>query len=184
MKNLIITLSILFSSAAYSQFHIGASGAMDVENDMAKLGVGINYMVLPKVTLGAGLMISPFETDGDYEIMYNIKYNIGRFNIAAGLMDMKMQSESNMSMNTNMGMNMDMDGTEPYFGIDYKLFKNKNFKVFYNHSEMMKTIGIMTPIFNIGKKHMDHKMMDHSNMNHDNPISQLEKTICENQTYC
>ena len=75
MKNLIITLSILFSSAAYSQFHIGASGAMDVENDIAKLGVGINYMVLPKVTLGAGLMITPFETDGDYEIMYNIKYN-------------------------------------------------------------------------------------------------------------
>ena len=109
MKNLIITLSILFSSAVYSQFHIGASGAMDVENDIAKLGVGINYMVLPKVTLGAGLMITPFETDGDYEIMYNIKYNLGRFNIAAGLMDMKMQSGSDMSMNMNMGMNMDMD---------------------------------------------------------------------------
>ena len=44
---------------------------MDVENDIAKLGVGINYMVLPKLTLGAGLMITPFETDGDYEIMYN-----------------------------------------------------------------------------------------------------------------
>ena len=188
MKNLIIILSILFSSATYSQFHIGASGAMDVENDIAKLGVGINYMVLPKVTLGAGLMITPFETDGDYEIMYNIKYNLGRFNIAAGLMDMKMSNESDMSMNMgmNMGMNMDMDmdGTEPYFGIDYKLFKNKNLKVFYNHSEMMKTIGIMTPIFNIGKKHMDHNMMDHSKMNHDNPISQLEKTICENQAGC
>ena len=188
MKNLIITLSILFSSAAYSQFHIGASGAMDVENDIAKLGVGINYMVLPKVTLGAGLMITPFETDGDYELMYNIKYNLGRFNIAAGLMDMKMQSESDMSMNMNMGMNMDMDmdmdGTESYFGIEYKLFKNKNLKVFYNQSEMMKTIGIMTPIFNIGKKHMDHNMMDHSMMNHDNPISQLEKTICENQIDC
>ena len=137
MKNLIITLSILFSSAAYSQFHIGASGAMDVENDIAKLGVGINYMVLTKLTLGAGLMITPFETDGDYEIMYNIKYNLGRFNIAAGLMDMKMQSESNMSMNMGMNMDMDMDGTEPYFGIDFKLFKNKNLKVFYNHLEMM-----------------------------------------------
>ena len=178
MKNLIITLSILFSSVVYSQFHIGASGAMDVKNDIAKLGVGINYMVLPKVTLGAGLMITPFKTDGDYEIMYNIKYNLGRFNVAAGLMDMKMSNESDMSMN------MDMDGTEPYFGIDYKLFKNKNLKVFYNHSEMMKTIGIMTPIFNIGKKHMDHNMMDHSKMNHDNPISQLEKTICENQIGC
>ena len=63
MKNLIIALSILFSTAAYSQFHIGASGAMDVENDIAKLGVGINYMVFPKVTLGAGLMITPFETE-------------------------------------------------------------------------------------------------------------------------
>ena len=190
MKNLIITLSILFSSAAYSQIHIGASGAMDVENDITKLGVGINYMVLPKVTLGAGLMITPFETDGDYEIMYNIKYNLGRFNIAVGLMDMKMSNESDMSMNMNMGMNMDMDmdGTEPYFGIDYKLFKNKNLKVFYNQSEMMKTIGIMTPIFNIGKKHMNHNMMDHDNMNHnmdnDNLISLLEKTTCDFQIDC
>ena len=52
---------------------------------------------------------------------------------------MKMRNESDMSMNMgmNMDMNMDMDGTEPYFGIDYKLFKNKNLKVFYNHLEMM-----------------------------------------------
>ena len=99
-------------------------------------------------------------------------------------MDMKMGENSNMTMGMNMGMNMEMDGTEPYFGLEYKPFKNKNLKVFYNHSEMMKTIGIMTPIFNIGKKHMDHNMMDHSNMNHDNPISQLEKTICENQIDC
>ena len=48
-----------------------------------------------------------------------------------------MQSESNMSMNMGMNMDMDMDGTEPYFGIDFKLFKNKNLKVFYNHLEMM-----------------------------------------------
>ena len=178
MKNLIITLSILFSSAVYSQFHIGASGAMDVENDIAKLGVGINYMVLPKVTLGAGLMITPFETDGDYELMYNIKYNLGRFNIAAGLMDMKMRNESDMSMNMGMNMDMDMDGTEPYFGIEYKLFKNKNLKVFYNQSEMMKTIGIMTPIFNIGKKHMNH------NMDHKDHVSFSEKTICDDQSNC
>jgi hypothetical protein len=31
---------------------------------------------------------------------------------------------------------------------------------------------------------MNHNMMDHSMMNHDNPISQLEKTICENQNDC
>ena len=79
---------------------------------------------------------------------------------------------------------MEMDGTEPYFGLEYKPFKNKMLKIYYNHSDMMKSIGIMMPIFNIGKKHMDHNMMDHSKMNHDNPISQLEKTTCENQIDC
>ena len=33
---------------------------------------------------------------------------------------------------------------EPYVGIAYKLFKNKKLKIFYNKSESMKTIGIMT----------------------------------------
>ena len=50
---------------------------MDIENDISKLGVGVNYMLLPKVTLGAGLMITPFDIDDDYEIMYNVKYNLG-----------------------------------------------------------------------------------------------------------
>ena len=31
-------------------------------------------------------MITPFDVDGDYEIMYNVKYNLGRFNVAAGIM--------------------------------------------------------------------------------------------------
>ena len=31
-------------------------------------------------------------------------------------------------------MNPKMD-SEPYFGVDFKLFKNRNLKVFYNQSE-------------------------------------------------
>jgi hypothetical protein len=42
--------------------------------------------------------------------------------------------------------------SEPYFGIDYKIFNNKKFKVFYNQSEMMKTIGIKTPILEFSRK--------------------------------
>jgi hypothetical protein len=48
-------------------------------------------------------------------------------------------------------MNPKMD-SEPYFGIDYKLFKNRKLKIFYNQSDMMKTIGIKTPILKLGKK--------------------------------
>ena len=57
MKKFFILFFTLFSLSIYSQAHIGVSGAMDLENDISKLGVGINYMILPKVTLGAGVMI-------------------------------------------------------------------------------------------------------------------------------
>ena len=92
MKNLIIIFLILFSSTLYSQFHIGTSAAYDLENEYSKLGVGINYMLTPKVTLGGGLMITPFDVDDDYEIMLNVKYDLGRFDIAAGYMSTKCQT--------------------------------------------------------------------------------------------
>ena len=41
--------------------------------------------------------------------------------------------------------------------VEYKTFKNKKVKVYYTHSDMMKSIGIMMPVFNLGKKmHMNH----------------------------
>lgn len=150
MRKILIILFTLFSLSIYSQAHVGVSGAIDIENDISKLGVGVNYMILPKVTLGAGLMITPFDIDGDYEIMYNVKYNLGRFNVAAGVMTGEMGDMDHMGMNmVNHSSKMD---TEPYFGIDFKPFINRKLKIFYNQSEMMKTIGIMIPILNIGKK--------------------------------
>ena len=83
-------------------------------------------------------MITPFEIDDDYEIMYNVKYNLGRFNLLGGFM-------------TEMNPKMD---SESYFGIDFKLFKNRKLKIFYNQSEMMKTIGIKTPILKLGKSRL------------------------------
>ena len=136
MKNLIIIFLIFFSLNAYSQVEVGVAVANDVENDISKLGVGTSFKILPKVSLGAGVMITPFEIDDDYEIMYNVKYNLGRFNLVGGFM-------------TEMNPKMD---SEPYFGIDFKLFKNRKLKIFYNQSEMMKTIGIKTPILKLGKK--------------------------------
>ena len=64
---------------------------------------------------------------------------MGRLNIVAGFM-------------TEMNPKMD---SEPYFGIDYKLFKNRKLKIFYNQSDMMKTIGIKTPILKLGKKRLN-----------------------------
>jgi len=189
MKNIIIILSILFSTSIYSQAHIGAMGGYNLESEKTQVGVGLNYMLLPKVSVGAMAMLTPFDDEStDYMLMYNAKYKLGNFYLVGGLMDMKMGDNSNMSMGMNMGMNMEMDGTQPYFGLEYKPFKNKMLKVYYNHSDMMKSVGIMMPILNIGKKHMNHNMMNHDKMNHnmdyDNPISLLEKTICEYQTDC
>ena len=77
MKNFFYLIILLTSSSLYSQAHIGTSGAIDLENEYAKLGVGINYMLAPKVSVGGGVMITPFDVDDDYEIMLNVKYNLG-----------------------------------------------------------------------------------------------------------
>lgn len=165
MKNFFIAIILLTSLSLQSQAHIGTSGAFDLENEYAKLGVGINYKLAPKVSIGGGVMITPFDVDDDYEIMLNVKYNLGRFNLAAGYMFHEMP-EDHMGMNMgSMHMhNSSENHNEPYVGIDYKLFKNKKLKVFYNQSESMKTLGLMIPVFNIGKKHKNHNM-DHSNHN-------------------
>jgi len=160
MKKLTIISLILFSTSIYSQAHIGAMGGYNLESEKTQVGIGLNYMLLPKVSVGAMAMITPFDDESnDYMIMYNAKYKLGNFYLVGGLMDMKMGDKPNMSM--SMSMNMDMDGTEPYFGLEYKPFKNKMLKIYYNHSDMMKSIGIMMPIFNLRKK-MDHTMhVDH-----------------------
>ena len=160
MKKYLIFLFTIFSLNIYSQAHIGAMGGYNLDNDKAQVGLGLNYMLFSKIALEAMAMITPFE-DGsgdDYMIMYNAKYKLGKFTLVGGLMDMKMGNSPNM----NMDMNMDMNGTDPYFGIEFKPFKNKMLKVYYNHSDMMKSVGIMMPILHIGKK-MNHDM----HMNHD-----------------
>ena len=140
-------------------------GGYDLDMENSQIGVGLNYMLFPKVSLGGMLMISDIESDGKSMVMLNGKYHFGRVSLVAGIMNMEMHS-MNMDMN-NMGMNMNMSSmygsdemdreTKPYFGVEYKPFKNKKLKVYYTHSDMMKSIGIMTPVFNLGKKmHMNH----------------------------
>jgi hypothetical protein len=136
MKNIFIILFTFISLNIFSQVEMGVAVAHDIENDISKLGLGTSYKILPKLSLGLGVMITPFDVDDDYEIMYNLKYNLGRLNVVGGFMK---------------EMNPKMD-SEPYFGIDFKLFKNRKLKIFYNQSEMMKTIGIKTPILKLGKK--------------------------------
>ena len=102
MKNLLITLLTLASYNLYSQAHIGVMGGFDLENEYSKLGVGINFMPLPKVMIGGGVMITPFDVDDDYEIMLNVKYNLGRFNVAAGYMFHEMPDD-HMGMHMGMG---------------------------------------------------------------------------------
>lgn len=103
---------------------------------MSKLGLGTSYKILPNISLGLGVMITPFDIDDDYEIMNDVKYSFGRLNVVGGFMK---------------EMNPKID-SEPYLAVDYKLFKNRKIKIFYNQSEMMKTIGIKTPILRLVNK--------------------------------
>ena len=151
MKKLLTILLTIYSLSIYSQAHIGVMGGVNIENDKSQLGVGLNYMLSPKISIGSMVMITPFNLDDDYMIMYNAKYSLQKFSLSAGLMTGEMEMD-NMGMDMNsMGGVKKMD-PEPYYGIEYKPFKNKMIKVYYRHSKMMKSIGIMVPILNIGKK--------------------------------
>jgi hypothetical protein len=170
MKKILLVLAFLLTQNIYSQAHIGVMGGYDTAESESQIGAGLNYMLFPKVSIGGMIMISNFEKKGKGMFMLNGKYHFGRLSLVAGIMNMEMHSmEMNTDMNNmnNMGMNMNMSSmygsdemdreTKPYFGVEYKPFKNKKLKVYYTHSDMMKSIGIMMPVFNLGKKmHMNH----------------------------
>ena len=143
MKKILLLLFVLaISQSIYSQTHIGIMGGYDLDMEKSQIGAGLNYMLFPKVSLGGMLMISDIESEGKSMVMLNGKYHFGRASLIAGIMNMEMH---------DMGMNMDRE-TKPYFGLEYKPFKNKKLKLYYTHSDMMKSIGIMLPVFHLVKK--------------------------------
>ena len=149
MKKLLFISFLFLAANSYSQGHIGVMGGTNFENDYSQIGVGLNYMLNSKISLGAMAMVTPFEGDDDYMLMYNLKYKLGRFYLVGGLMtgDMEMSGMHMSSMNETMRMD-----SKPYYGIEYRPFKSKMLKIYYNHSDMMQSLGIMLPIFNLGKK--------------------------------
>ncbi|MBT7695254.1 MAG: hypothetical protein HN751_03335 [Cryomorphaceae bacterium] len=166
MKKILLVLTVLLTQNIYSQAHIGVMGGYDTAESESQIGAGLNYMLFPKVSIGGMIMISNFEKKGKEMFMLNGKYHFGRLSLVAGIMNMEMHNMdiSDNMYNMDMGMNMGMSSirkmdreTKPYFGVEYKPFKNKKLKVYYTHSDMMKSIGIMMPVFNLGKKmHMNH----------------------------
>lgn len=156
MKKLLLVLIIIVTQNIYSQAHIGVMGGYDLDMENSQIGVGLNYMLFPKVSLGGMLMISDLESDSKSMVMLNGKYHFGRISLVGGIMQMKMDKMGMYGM--QMGMSTVQDRkTKSYFGVEYKPFKNKKVKVYYTHSDMMKSIGIMMPVFNLGKKmHMNH----------------------------
>ena len=85
MKKIFIIATLLFSINSFSQAHIGAMGGYNFESENTQVGVGLNYMLFPKVSVGAMAMVTPFEDGDDYMIMYNAKYKIGNFYLVGGL---------------------------------------------------------------------------------------------------
>ena len=169
MKKFILISLILTAFNLQSQAHIGVMGGIDLESEYTQIGMGLNYMPFPKISVGAMAMVTPFDGGDDYMIMYNAKYNIKKFTLVGGLMtgDMAMPGmmPGMMSGMHSSSHTMRMD-SEPYFGIEFKPFKNRKLKIYYNHSDMMKSVGLMVPILNIGKMKMNH--MNHMDHDHNN----------------
>ncbi len=151
MKKILLVLIVLVTQNIYSQAHVGVMGGYDLDMENSQIGVGLNYMLFPKVSLGGMLMISDLESDSKSMIMLNGKYLFGRVSLVAGIMNMEMHN-MDMNMSTMYGSDSMDRKTNTYFGIEYKPFKNKKLKIYYTHSEMMKSIGIMLPVVLLGKK--------------------------------
>ena len=132
MKKILLVLAVLLTQNIYSQAHIGVMGGYDLDMENSQIGVGLNYMLFPKVSLGGMLMISDLESDSKSMVMLNGKYHFGRFSLVAGIMNMEMHS---MDMN-NMGMYMNMSSmygsdemdreTKPYLVLSINLSRTKN----------------------------------------------------------
>ena len=153
MKKILIVFIVLVTQNIYSQTHIGVSGGYDIDMENSQIGVGLSYMLFPKISLGGMIMISDLESDSKSMVMLNGKYHFGRVSLVAGIMNMEMHNmDMNMNMSTMYGSDSMDRETNPYFGVEYKPFKNKKLKVYYSHSDMMKSIGIMLPIFHLGNK--------------------------------
>ena len=153
MKKILIVFIVLVTQNIYSQTHIGVMGGYDIDMENSQIGVGLNYMLFPKISIGGMIMISDLESDSKSMVMLNGKYHFGRVSLVAGIMNMEMHKmDMNMNMSTMYGSNSMDRETNPYFGVEYKPFKNKKLKVYYSHSDMMKSIGIMLPIFHLGNK--------------------------------
>ena len=153
MKKILILFIVLVTQNIYSQTHIGVMGGYDIDMENSQIGVGLNYMLFPKISLGGMIMISDLESDSKSMVMLNGKYHFGRVSLVAGIMNMEMHNmDMNMNMSTMYGSDSMDRETNPYFGVEYKPFKNKKLKVYYSHSDMMKSIGIMLPIFHLGNK--------------------------------
>ncbi|MDA1226116.1 MAG: hypothetical protein O3A67_04495 [Bacteroidetes bacterium] len=61
-------------------------GGFNLESEKTQAGIGLNYMLLPKVSVGAIAMITPFDDESsDYMIMYNAKYKLGNFYLVEGV---------------------------------------------------------------------------------------------------
>ncbi len=65
MKKLLIIFFVFNLLNIYSQAEMGIAVAHDIENNISKLGLGTSYKIFPKVSLGLGVMITPFEIDND-----------------------------------------------------------------------------------------------------------------------
>ena len=123
MKKILIIFIVLVTQNIYSQTHIGVMGGYDIDMENSQIGVGLNYMLFPKISLGGMLMISEIESDSKSMVMLNGKYHFGRVSLVAGIMNMEMHNmDMNMNMSTMYGSDSMDRETNPYFGFEYKNF--------------------------------------------------------------
>ena len=106
MKKILLVLAVLLTQNIYSQAHIGVMGGYDLDMENSQIGVGLNYMLFPKVSLGGMLMISDLESDSKSMVMLNGKYHFGRVSLVAGIMNMEMHNMDMKNMSTMYGLSL------------------------------------------------------------------------------
>lgn len=146
MKRFLLIILLSFSINASSQLQIDLLAGINIDNDYAQFGADINFKILPKLSLGAQGIFTPFDANDDYNLMLNTKFQTKKLNLVAGVVYGKLDYYDTSKCPVSNELE-----PEPFLGLEYKFLRNKSTKLYYNYSKSINSIGIKIPI-NYSKK--------------------------------
>ena len=170
MKRFLIIVLLSFSINATSQLQVDLLAGINIDNDYTQFGADINFKILPKLSLGAQGIFTPFDANDDYNLMLNTKFHSKNLSLVAGVVFGKLDYYDMSKCPISNELE-----PEPFLGLEYKFLRNKNTKLYYNYSKSINSIGIKIPIIYSKKKTKDLKPNYKASAKHNKLLDKIIK---------